>query len=35
MADLIKKIKIKRQDGTYTNYIPIGVDAINAKILFN
>lgn len=30
MADLIKKIKIKRQDGTYTNYIPIGVDAINA-----
>ncbi len=30
MADLIKKIKIKKQDGTYTNYIPIGVDAINA-----
>lgn len=30
MADLIKKIKIKRQDGTYTNYIPIGVDAVNA-----
>lgn len=30
MADLIKKIKIKRQDGTYTDYIPIGVDAVNA-----
>ena len=30
MADLIKKIKIKKQDGTYTDYIPIGVDAVNA-----
>ena len=29
MADLIKKIKIKKQDDTYTSYIPIGADAEN------
>ena len=29
MADLIKKIKIKKQDGTFTNYIPIGAEAQN------
>lgn len=29
MADLIKKIKIKKQDGTFTDYIPIGADARN------
>lgn len=34
MADLIKKIKIKKQDGTYTNYIPIGADAVNIN-MFN
>lgn len=27
MADLIKKIKIKKQDGTFTDYIPIGAEA--------
>lgn len=31
MADLIKKIKIKKQDGTFTDYIPIGADAINVE----
>ena len=31
MADLIKKIKIKKQDGTFTNYIPIGADAVNVE----
>ena len=29
MADLIKKIKIKKEDGTYTDYIPIGAEAKN------
>lgn len=29
MSDLIKKIKIKKQDGTYTDYIPIGAEAKN------
>lgn len=29
MADLIKKIKIKKQDGTFTDYIPIGAEAKN------
>lgn len=29
MADLIKKIKIKKQDDTYTDYIPIGAEAKN------
>ena len=29
MSDLIKKVKIKKQDGTYTDYIPIGVEAKN------
>ena len=29
MADLIKKVKIKKQDGTYTDYIPIGAEAKN------
>ena len=27
MSDLIKKIKIKKQDDTYTDYIPIGAEA--------
>lgn len=29
MSDLIKKIKIKKQDGTFTDYIPIGAEAQN------
>ena len=29
MANLIKKIKIKKQDGTFTDYVPIGADAQN------
>lgn len=33
MADLIKKIKIKKQDGTYTDYIPIGAEAKNVDCL--
>ena len=32
MADLIKKIKIKKQDDTYTSYIPIGADAENVEV---
>ena len=32
MADLIKKIKIKKQDGTFTDYIPIGADASNVNV---
>ena len=31
MADLIKKIKIKKQDGTFTDYIPIGAEASNVE----
>lgn len=31
MADLIKKIKIKKQDGTFTDYIPIGAEASNVN----
>lgn len=31
MADLIKKIKIKKQDGTFTDYIPIGANAVNIE----
>ena len=31
MADLIKKIKIKKQDGTFTDYIPIGAEASNVS----
>lgn len=31
MADLIKKIKIKKQDGTFTDYIPIGAEANNVS----
>lgn len=27
MADLIKKIKIRKENGTYTDYIPIGAEA--------
>ena len=33
MADLIKKIKIKKEDGTFTDYIPIGADATNVVTL--
>jgi sucrose-6-phosphate hydrolase SacC (GH32 family) len=32
MADLIKKIKIKKQDGTFTDYIPIGAEAQNISM---
>lgn len=32
MADLIKKIKIKKQDGTFTDYIPIGAEAENINV---
>lgn len=31
MSDLIKKIKIKKQDGTFTDYIPIGAEAQNVS----
>ena len=31
MAELIKKVKIMKQDGTFTNYIPLGADAANVK----
>ena len=31
MGDLIKKIKIKKQDGTFTDYIPIGAEAQNVS----
>lgn len=31
MANLIKKIKIKKQDGTFTDYIPIGAEAQNIE----
>ena len=29
MSDRIKKIKVKKADGSMTDYIPIGVDAEN------
>ena len=32
MANLIKKIKIKKQDGTFTDYIPIGAEAQNVDM---
>ena len=35
MADLIKKIKIKKQDGTFTDYIPIGAEAKNIDLEYN
>lgn len=35
MADLIKKIKIKKQDGTFSDYIPIGADAENVNMQNN
>ena len=31
MAELIKKVKVKKQDGTFTDYIPLGADAVNIK----
>ena len=31
MADLMTKIKIKKQDGTFTDYIPIGAEAQNVS----
>lgn len=31
MTELIKKVKIKKQDGTFTDYIPLGADAANIK----
>ena len=27
--DIIKKLKIKKQDGTFSDYIPIGAEASN------
>ena len=32
MSDIIKKIKIKKQDGTFTDYIPIGAEAENINV---
>lgn len=32
MVDLIKKIKIKKQDGTFTDYISIGAEASNVSM---
>lgn len=32
MANIIKKIKIKKQDGTFTDYIPIGAEAENINV---
>lgn len=32
MSSLIKKIKIKKQDGTFTDYIPIGAEAENVNV---
>ena len=32
MSDLVKKIKIKKQDGTFTDYIPIGAEAQNVDV---
>lgn len=31
MTELIKKVKVMKQDGTFTNYIPLGADAANIK----
>lgn len=31
--DRIKKMKIKKSDGTLTDYIPIGVDAKNVDLI--
>lgn len=31
MAELIKKVKVMKQDGTFTGYIPLGADAANVK----
>lgn len=35
MADLIKKIKIKQSDGSFSDYIPIGVDSSNVILANN
>ena len=32
MANVIKKVKIKKEDDTYTDYIPIGADARNISM---
>ena len=32
MTNLIKKVKVKKQDGTFTDYIPIGAEAKNVKM---
>lgn len=32
MSDRIKKIKIKKQDSTFSDYIPIGADAENIDL---
>lgn len=31
MAEIVKKIKIKQQDNTYSDYIPLGTDAKNVS----
>jgi len=33
--DRIKKLKIKKQDGTFSDYIPIGADAENIDLSYN
>lgn len=35
MSDIIKKIKIKKADGSMTNYIPIGANAENIDLDYN
>lgn len=32
MSNRIKKIKVKEQDGTFSDYIPIGADAENIDL---
>ena len=32
MTDIINKIKIKKPDGSFTDYIPIGADAENVSM---
>lgn len=32
MSDRIKKIKVKKQDGTFSDYIPISADAENINL---
>lgn len=32
VSDLIKKVKIRKQDGTFTDYIPFGAEASNINV---